>query len=170
MKKLAPFLIGLLLLIGINYAIWNNEKILQEGETIFLELVPVDPRSLMQGDYMRLAFAIEREISKEKDKTKQSQSKSGRLIIQTNDQGIAHYIDVYQDQPLKQSQKTIRYTKSNRWNRRINIQPRSYFFQEGHRSIYQNAKYGVFKYKGPHSYLLFALADKNQTIIKPPKP
>ncbi|XOT97907.1 GDYXXLXY domain-containing protein, partial [Alcaligenes pakistanensis] len=28
------------------------------GQTVLLELAPVDPRSLMQGDYMSLNFAL----------------------------------------------------------------------------------------------------------------
>ena len=43
-----------------NVAIYRNERLLASGETLYLELAPVDPRSLMQGDYMRLRYAVER--------------------------------------------------------------------------------------------------------------
>ena len=164
MKKGLPLIIGLCLLLGLNYDIWNKENILKEGQTIYLELVPVDPRSLMQGDYMRLAFAIERSIKKE---TVKEQTKTGRLIITPNEQGIAQFTSFYKDQPLNPDQKTIHYTKSRKGIQSVNIQPNSFFFQEGHRPLYEQAKYGVFKYQGPHTYLLFALADKDLNLIKP---
>lgn len=37
---------------------FTNEKVLAEGDLIKLELQPVDPRSLMQGDYVNLDFKI----------------------------------------------------------------------------------------------------------------
>ncbi len=166
MRNWLSLIIGLLILGGLNAAIWKNEKILQKGEALYLELAPVDPRSLMQGDYMRLAFAIERKIDKEAAK---AQAKTGRLIIKVNEKRIGEFVDFYKDQPLKPEQKTIRYNKKWRWNSPLSIQPASYFFQEGHRQIYQRAKYGVFKYSDQHTYLLTALADENQTIIKPPE-
>ena len=48
---------GLLVaLVVINYGIAGREKILRDGRVLLLELAPVDPRSLMQGDYMTLSF------------------------------------------------------------------------------------------------------------------
>ena len=41
-----------------NAGIWQKETLIAEGKPIFVELGPVDPRSLMQGDYMRLAFRL----------------------------------------------------------------------------------------------------------------
>ncbi len=38
--------------------IFGKERLLARGDTIYLRLAPVDPRSLMQGDYMALNFAI----------------------------------------------------------------------------------------------------------------
>ncbi len=164
MKKTLPLIIGLCLLLGLNYDIWKKEQILRGGQTVYVELAPVDPRSLMQGDYMRLAFAIERSIKKE---TVKEQTKTGRLIIAPNEQGIAQFVSFENGQPLKPEEITIRYTKARRWNSSITIQPNSFFFQEGHRPLYEQAKYGVFKYQGAHTYLLYALADKDLNLIKP---
>jgi uncharacterized membrane-anchored protein/uncharacterized membrane protein len=38
--------------------IGRSEKLLAEGQSIKLELAPIDPRSLLQGDYVRLRFDI----------------------------------------------------------------------------------------------------------------
>ncbi|WP_319022245.1 GDYXXLXY domain-containing protein, partial [Proteus mirabilis] len=51
-------LCGALVLAFVNAAIWQKEALIGTGTTVYVELAPVDPRSLMQGDYMRLAFAL----------------------------------------------------------------------------------------------------------------
>ena len=39
--------------------IQDNEALIRDGERILVRLAPVDPRSLVQGDYMALAFALD---------------------------------------------------------------------------------------------------------------
>ena len=41
-----------------NAGIWQKEKLIAEGQPLFVELLPADPRSLMQGDYMALGFQL----------------------------------------------------------------------------------------------------------------
>ena len=56
-------ILGLLLIIivmTINVA--KYETHLATGDTVLLELAPVDPRGFMQGDYMALSYTIERDI------------------------------------------------------------------------------------------------------------
>jgi uncharacterized membrane-anchored protein len=55
----AAFLLCGLLVLGVaNAAIWQKEHLIRTGAVVFVELVPADPRSLMQGDYMSLRFAL----------------------------------------------------------------------------------------------------------------
>ena len=55
--------LGALLVLGaVNGAIVGKERIRRDGELVFLALAPVDPRALMQGDYMALRFALVREL------------------------------------------------------------------------------------------------------------
>src|SRR5215813_2217185 len=42
----------------INFSIASKERHLETGRVVYLELAPVDPRSLMQGDYMALRFRM----------------------------------------------------------------------------------------------------------------
>lgn len=39
-------------------AIWQKQDLIAHGQPVFVALAPVDPRSLMQGDYMRLNFRV----------------------------------------------------------------------------------------------------------------
>ncbi|HMT00386.1 MAG TPA: GDYXXLXY domain-containing protein, partial [Saprospiraceae bacterium] len=48
----------ILLLVYFNGSIISKEDLLKNGKLILLELAPVDPRSLMQGDYMSLRYKI----------------------------------------------------------------------------------------------------------------
>ncbi|MFN3618345.1 MAG: GDYXXLXY domain-containing protein [Aquabacterium sp.] len=45
-------------LLGVNAAIWQKEQLIREGQPVFIALAPADPRSLMQGDFMTLAFEM----------------------------------------------------------------------------------------------------------------
>ncbi|CAG0878818.1 unnamed protein product [Cyprideis torosa] len=47
-----------IILAVVNWSIVGKEKHLADGRKIYLELAPVDPRSLMQGDYMALRFRL----------------------------------------------------------------------------------------------------------------
>src|SRR2546421_13010239 len=42
----------------VNYSVVRKERLLENGSVVYLELAPVDPRSLMQGDYMALRFKL----------------------------------------------------------------------------------------------------------------
>ena len=57
--KWAIIVVNLILLLAyFNYSVFQKERILKDGKLILLELAPVDPRSLMQGDYMELWYKI----------------------------------------------------------------------------------------------------------------
>lgn len=51
-------LCGMLVLAVANTAIWRKESLIKNGALVYVELALSDPRSLMQGDYMRLDFAL----------------------------------------------------------------------------------------------------------------
>jgi uncharacterized membrane-anchored protein len=72
-----------ILLVFLNRSIVEKEKILASGKLIFLKLAPVDPRSLMQGDYMQLRYEISTNISND------SIAKRGYCVVRTDKKGIA---------------------------------------------------------------------------------
>ena len=45
-------------LVGVNGAIWQKEQLIRQGQPVFIALAPVDPRALIQGDHMALAFEM----------------------------------------------------------------------------------------------------------------
>jgi uncharacterized membrane-anchored protein len=161
MKKIVFIVASVLALAAFNYSIFQNEQIKANGETVYLKLAPVDPRSLMQGDYMALRYAIEREQTPPEGKT------SGYLIVSLDEKRVASFKGFYDGQTLQANERLLRYQAHQG---RANIAPDSFMFQEGHADTYARAGYGVFKMGGAGRNLLVGLADENLNVIQPPLP
>lgn len=58
MKKIIPILLAGLSLILFGALIAKNEQHLATGQSIYVSLAPVDPRALLQGDYMALRYDL----------------------------------------------------------------------------------------------------------------
>lgn len=153
-------LINLIILLGLfNNSILQKEELLADGQLVLLELAPVDPRSLMQGDYMRLRYAISDNINSD------SISKRGFCVIKLEENGIAKKVRIQENKtPINDNEFLIEYT-SKKW-RNINIGAESYFFQEGEADKYENAKYGGIKVDSQGNSLLIGLYDENHKKIE----
>ncbi|HEY6123038.1 MAG TPA: GDYXXLXY domain-containing protein [Steroidobacteraceae bacterium] len=135
----------LLVLGAVNASIILKERIKTEGQRIFLALAPVDPRSLMQGDYMALRFEIVNNI--------QSQV-SGSALLFVDERGVA---------TLNPSPATgglrIRYRVRNG---QIWLGTNAYFFEEGAAQRFDGARFGEFRVdRESGEAVLVALADEN---------
>jgi len=119
---------AVLVLAMVNYSILAKEDIKAHGERIYLHLAPVDPRSLMQGDYMALRFEIAGQI-------RSQESGSAALIVAPN--GVAT-LNPDQGAPGLR----IRYRVHNG---RVWLGTNAYFFEEGERERYAGATYGEFR-------------------------
>ena len=152
-----------ILLILFNKSLLHKEETLKKGTLVLLELVPVDPRSLMQGDYMRLSYAIVRENTRLKDK--KNTLKSGYCVIEINDKGIARkkrlQAGVF---PKSESEYSIRFNSES--SRGINIGAESYFFEEGTAEKYEKAKYGGLMVDNKGNSILVGLFNEKLEEIK----
>jgi len=153
-------LINLIILLGLfNNSILQKEELLTDGQLVLLELAPVDPRSLMQGDYMRLRYAISDNINSD------SISKRGFCVVKLEENGIAKKVRIQENKtPINDNEFLIEYT-SKKWSN-INIGAESYFFQEGEAEKYENAKYGGIKVDNQGNSLLIGLYDENRIEIE----
>jgi uncharacterized membrane-anchored protein len=162
MKKYKGILIllNLIILLGLfNYAIFQKETLLTNGQLILLELAPVDPRSLLQGDYMELRYAISDNIDND------SIPKRGFCVVILEETGVARKVRIQKGKkPLTDYEYLIEYT-SRDW-RGINIGAESYFFQEGDAEKYENAIYGGLKVDGDGNSLLVGLYNKEHKKIE----
>jgi uncharacterized membrane-anchored protein len=117
-----------LVLVAVNHSIVAKERIKTQGERIYLALAPVDPRSLMQGDYMALRFEITGHISTDA-------SGSAGMLVGSN--GVATF-NPDQHAPGLRIRYRIR-------NGEVWLGTNAYFFEEGAARHYQGARFGEFR-------------------------
>lgn len=162
MKKYKWYLILLnliILLVYFNFSVYKKEELLKNGQLVLLQLAPVDPRSLMQGDFMSLRYEISENFD-EKDSPKR-----GYCVVKIGSDGIARKVRFQKDlTPLKTGEHLIEYRSSDAWN--INIGAESFFFQEGEAEKYEKAKYGALKIDDKGNSILFGLYDEKAKPIK----
>lgn len=154
-------LVNLIILLGLfNNSILKKETLLSDGKLILLELAPIDPRSLMQGDYMRLRYTISESINYD------SISKRGFCVVKLQENGIAKKVRIQESRnPINDKEYLIEYTSYKEW-RGINIGAESFFFQEGEAKKYENAKYGGIKVDHQGNSLLVGLYDTKRKKIE----
>ncbi len=147
MKKYVLLGVTLLILGIINFQIIMKEKNIKSGKTVLLRLAPVDPRSLMQGDYMVLRYAIAGDVGKLDDR--------GCLVVSLDMNNVASYRRIYKGGKLKTGEFLLKYRNRNQ----LRIGAEAFFFQEGHGKIYSNAAYGELKVDASGNSLLIGLRD-----------
>jgi len=132
---------GLLLVLGVvNTAIWQRESLLTHGRTVILELAPVDPRSMMQGDYMALNFAVGDRLLHDFFEDADKMPTDGYVVLATNKDGVATLVGIQPKvQPLSDDEVALRYRIRDR---EIRIVTNAYFFPEGQAAHFEQARYG----------------------------
>lgn len=151
--KIILFLNLIALLAWFHYSVFSKEELLTNGELILLELAPVDPRSLMQGDYMRLRYAIEDSI----DFTG-GVRKKGFCILKTDDRGVAELLRLQeQANPRTEGEYPIKYM-INGYS--LSLGAESWFFQEGQAAKFDSARYGGIRVDEVGNILLVGLFDR----------
>lgn len=151
MRKLAAVAAGLLILIAVNWTIYARERLLAEGRIVLLELAPVDPRSLMQGDYMALRFKIADEAF---GPMARGAASDGRLVVRLDARGVGHFLRRDDGSALGEGEVALRYrVRAGRPKFATN----AFFFEEGTGERYQRARYGEFRVSPSGELLLTGL-------------
>jgi uncharacterized membrane-anchored protein len=153
LKWIIVLLNCVLLLFFFNRSVLSKESLLKDGKLMLLELAPVDPRSLMQGDYMSLRYAIVQGIAVD------SVFPRGFVVVKLRSNGVAERIRIQENEtPLIPGECAIRYT-SGSWSLKLGAE--SFFFQEGQSDKYANAKYGGLKADSNGETVLVGLFDEH---------
>lgn len=142
----ALIVLGALLVLGsVNYSIHAKEQIKRNGEVMYLALAPVDPRSLMQGDYMALRFAVAAEIARQRPE-------GNTVALQLDERRVAHM-----PEPGSSGSLRVHYRMRNGT---VWIGTNAYFFAEGSAMRFAPARYGKFRVDpGSAEAVLVALCD-----------
>lgn len=149
-----------LILVLFNWSVIQKEKTLKEGRLVLLELAPVDPRSLMQGDYMALNYAIAR-------RSQDAEPLGTGYFVVTLDTGHIAVLSRIQagQKPLQKGELLIKYKSSDSWN--IHIGAESYFFEEGKAEKFAKAKFGGLRVAADGNSILTGLYDEQHQLIRP---
>jgi uncharacterized membrane-anchored protein len=143
----------LVILAIVNWQIAAKERVLREGELLLLELVPVDPRSLIQGDYMRLDYGIARDLE-----AHEAWPRDGQIVVANDADGIARFVRRYEPGgPLGAAEHLLHY---RRRSGRVRIGTDAFFFQEGQADRYFGARYGEMRVDATGESLLIGLRDR----------
>jgi len=161
----------ILILISVNWLIVGKEKHLAQGRIVYLELAPVDPRSLMQGDYMALRFQLAENLSRVLREKSGQDRLSGTLpttddyaVVNLDERGVGTFKDRSTAQPLAANELLLHYRIRGG---EVKLATNAFFFQEGHRHSYEAARYGQFRVDDKGELLLAAMYDKDLNKLGP---
>jgi uncharacterized membrane-anchored protein len=159
LRQIVLAVIACLVLGMLNVMIYQKEMTLQKGRVALLELAPLDPRSLMQGDYMVLRYRLAREVRAD------SLPRDGRLVVSLDDRGVATYRRLHSpNMQLAPDEHLLRY---RRRGNDIRLGAESFFFQEGNAKYYSGAKYGELRVAENGDSVLSGLRGKELERLGP---
>ena len=165
-------LVSLVIILGlVNWSIASKERHLAEGRIVYLHLAPVDPRSLMQGDYMALRFRLANEVYNSLPKTQERRrwrhnvnATDGYVVVSLDERNIASFEHLDEGQALSKNEMLMRYRARNG---EVKLATNAFFFQEGQGKYYQPARYGQFRVDGRGELLLVAMCGKGLNRLGP---
>lgn len=161
----------------------RKEESYKKSENYFyLELTPVDPRSLLQGDYMTLNYDItdkasdfiynnrtyiydgenENEVDEIRELRKLADAKRAYIAVRLDENKVAKFVKITKEKTDEKDLLFIAY-KTDGFN--VDINANSYLFQEGTGDKYQNARYSKVVLVG-NNLRLIDLRDKDFKEIK----
>ena len=135
----------------------SAEETLANGRVVYIALRPVDPRSLIQGDYMAVAFDVDRlpaprDVNGEVLALADVDARSIARI-----QGLAS--------PGAKPEANQIAVKLRQKSRRWFVGTDAYFFEEGRADDFARAKYGQFRVGTDGRLLLVAMTDENLKVL-----
>lgn len=154
--------LGLLLVMSAaNYTIWQRQQVLEHGQPMLLDLRPVDPRSLMQGDYMVLRYA---ETLFPPPALRPDMPERGAFVVALDEHDVARYARLDDGGPLADDEARLKYKQVDEGGR-IRLGAESFFFEEGQADRYGGARYGVLHVDDAGNSVLVGLADGEWRLL-----
>ena len=163
MKKILIVVNIVLLFVITGFSAQKEESYKKLDSYFYLELRPVDPRSLLQGDYMTLNYDIldqttefiyqnksydyyydsneedkKEETEQEREKRELAEAKKAYIAIRLDGNKVAKFVKLTKEKTHEKDFLFVAY-KSDGYN--VDINANSYLFQEGTGDKYENARY-----------------------------
>ncbi len=160
--RIAIILLTTILILGMfRSQILSLNTVKTDGQTVLLDLRPVDPRALMLGDYMRLRYAEERVPE---GVTIKDLPPKGAFMMRLDENDIASFVSLDEGQALGEDEVRFNYTRTNR---SLTFGAPRFYFENGTAEDYEPARYGVFKVDASGRAILVNLAKEDFAIIRP---
>lgn len=155
-SKSASIVIGMLIvLVGINVSIWQKEQLIRTGAPVLVELGPIDPRSLMQCDFMRLGFRL--------PDASRANGHANKVIGQRDERGVTQLTRFDDGSALKAGELKIDLIRKNGG---LTLVTDAWFFAEGEGKRFEAARYGEFRVDASGKALLVGLRDDKLLPIR----
>lgn len=138
-----------------NVAIWQKENVIAKGQPVYVALAPADPRSLMQGDYMRLNFTLPPDL--ERTLSGLVSRERPQAVARRDARGVATLVRLAQPgAALAADELRITLTpKNGQWI----LVSDAWYFREGDAPLWEKARYGEFRVLPDGTTLLVGMAD-----------
>jgi uncharacterized membrane-anchored protein len=146
-RRLAIGGAGAVVLLVANAAIWEKEALIRNGAPVYVALAPVDPRSLMQGDYMALNYALPSAVDL-------SAAEGATLVARRAPNGVATLLRIHEGEALAADEMLIELVRKNG---RLMIASDAWYFAEGEGERWSRARYGEFRIDAKGKALLVGL-------------
>jgi uncharacterized membrane-anchored protein len=161
MRTRALMLAGAVLVFGaVNWQIAMKERLRAGGQTVYLELAPRDPRSLMQGDYMALNFALARQIG---DVVSPETQGPHVAIVQLDARRVGRFSRLDNGAPPNPGEVRFRFRFRDE---RVWLGTNAFFMQEGDADRYQAARFGEFRVNDSGEAMLVDMRDADLRKMK----
>lgn len=164
-RGIAAVCLGLFLAL-FAWSVMQKERLLASGDEIILALRPVDPRSLMQGDYMVLRLAVEEDIRhalyglSDDDRA----LAKGVAVVEIEQGKSARFKRLDNGSSLADGEKRLVFRGREG---EIQVSSGAFFFQEGHGKAYERARFALLRVDGSGNALITALLDERMETIRP---
>jgi uncharacterized membrane-anchored protein len=157
----------------IDFSIAGKERHLESGRVVYLELAPVDPRSLIQGDYMALRFRIANDAQPAMPRSDSPGRRGfwsgdlatadGRIVAALDARSVATFRRLDDRTPPAADEILLRYRVREGT---LKFATNAYFFQEGTGRRFERARYGEFRVARDGEVLLTGLRGAELDLLK----
>lgn len=168
--RIALFAAAALVLAAAAALVARYEHIITHGEVLRLELAPIDPRSLLQGDYMRLRFALDSALREHAPNLRPGdvitvqldEQHRARLPVAGKRPGAVDECAPAAEESVLRTQALI-VRDSGRWleHGRLSVGPNAFFFRQGTGKALEAARWGELRVAPDGTALLVRLLDEN---------
>lgn len=144
------------ILLVLGGAVAEKEATLREGHRVRLALDAVDPRSLMQGDYMRLRYQVATTLAEHRPLP------ADALVGLALDESDVATLGVEGERPDVQVRSRVRGDLATGTPR---IGPDGFFFEEGTQETYSAARFAELRVDSQGEAVLVALLDAELNVL-----